>query len=318
MPKRPLISFIICTFNRAGYLNDTLQSILQTNAPPGQFEILIVDNNSTDETPSVFQSARKKFPATCINYVKETQQGLSYARNRGIDESAAPYVVFLDDDIRAAPSLIPAWISFFSHHSEPAAGGGKIRVQFDAPRPDWMSRFLLPLLGHHDLGKNPKKYPANKYPFGGNMGFNKKIFSKIGGFNPALGRKGASLNAGEEKELFRRLRKKEYDIYYLPDAFLYHRVNGNRLTISFIKKQAAGLGQSMNLRLSEASSLQKVTTGFAEIGKLLASLPLALAYLLQWNPAKAGLLLKFRWWIWKEYFNYEPQKYENTKIYHSC
>src|SRR5699024_5016893 len=159
--------------------------------------------------------------------------------------------------------------------------GGKIHVQFDDPRPDWMPHFLLPLLGHHDLGNKRKQYPRGKYPFGGNMGFKRSIFDAAGPFDVELGRKGASLKAGEEKELFRRLRQLDVPIYYLPDALLYHRVSADRLTVEYIRKQALGLGQSMRLRLKAASSSTKVTNLAAETGKLLGSVPLALFYLLK-------------------------------------
>lgn len=305
MSSEPKVSFIICTYNRASYLDDTLHSLLAHDLPKSEAEILVVDNNSTDKTPEIVQEYQdiKNKDGKTIRYIKETNQGLSHARNRGIVESKAPYVVFLDDDIRATSTLVDAWISFFEDHPNTLAAGGKIHVQFDDPKPKWMSYFLLPLLGYHDLGCSPKKYPANKYPFGGNMGFKKEVFDKIGDFNPSLGRKGKSLNAGEEKELFRRIRTLSADIYYVPDAFLYHRVNENRLTISYIHKQAEGLGKSMSLRMQAASFSGQLKNWSAEIGKLLVSFPLGIFYLLKMNPQKALMLFKFRWWIWKGYFS---------------
>lgn len=305
MTEQPTVTFIICTYNRAGYLRDTLASMINSGPSSDLFEILVIDNNSTDNTPAVVQEISESKPEVELRYIKETQQGLSFARNRGIKEARSPNLVFLDDDILAAPSLLPAWVSFFSKHPEAIAAGGKIHVQFDAPRPSWMSHFLLPLLGYHDLGDSLKKYPQNKYPFGGNMGFKKSIFNEVGYFDTGLGRKGESLNAGEEKELFRRLRSISTDIYYLPDAFLYHRVGEQRLTREYIRKQALGLGQSMKLRLSGATAAQFFKNWTMETGKLLASFPLALFYLLIFQPSKATMLFRFRWWIWKGYIGTE-------------
>jgi len=299
MKNKPKITFIICTYNRSGYLEDSLRSLLKSscNRP---IEFLVVDNNSTDETASVVKRYQKE--NKCIHYIKEPKQGLSHARNRGIREAQSPHIVFLDDDIRATSTLIPAWLAFFEEHPAAVAAGGKIHVQFDDPRPDWMSHFLLPLLGHHDLSHKRKAYPPNKYPFGGNMGFKKSIFTTIGFFDTDLGRKGKTLNAGEEKELFRRLRYKNENIYFLPDAFLYHRVNASRLTEQYIRKQALGLGQSMRLQLAEAGLFKKSTNSFVELGKWLASLLLGLGYCLIGQWPKATMLFKFRKWIAEGYF----------------
>jgi glycosyltransferase involved in cell wall biosynthesis len=299
---QPVITFIICSYNRAHYLDDTLHSLLKSHNDP-DFELLVVDNNSEDETSEVVKKYQKSInkDGKPIRYIKETKQGLSHARNRGIDEADAPYIVFLDDDICASESLIPAWISFFDENPNAVAAGGKIQVQFDAPRPSWMSHFLLPLLGHHDLGASPNTYPKDKYPFGGNMGFKKSVFEEVGYFDTNLGRKGKSLNAGEEKELFRRIRENHNDIYYVPDAFLYHRVGADRLTKDYIRKQALGLGQSMHFRLREASTPLKLKNWLSEVVKLVGSIPLAIGYLLALQPAKAIMLFQFRKWIWEGY-----------------
>ncbi|MGD8427912.1 MAG: glycosyltransferase [Balneolaceae bacterium] len=307
MRNQSLITFIICTYNRASYLDDTLESLLFRGFSDLNCELLVIDNNSSDETPLVVQRHKDTLEkdGKAIRYIKETNQGLSHARNRGVKEANSPYIVFLDDDIIATRSLIPAWVSFFSDNPDVVAAGGKIHVQFDDPRPAWMSHFLLPLLGYHDMGNSLKKYSKNSYPFGGNMGFKKSIFEQSGLFHPELGRKGRSLNAGEEKELFRRLRDLSVDIYYLPDAFIYHRVNASRLTVDYIRKQALGLGQSMKLRLEASSGTQKLKNGALEMGKLLVSFPLALGYLISFQPVKAIMLFRFRWWIWKGYRSFD-------------
>ena len=269
-----------------------------------RLEILVIDNNSSDQTPDIVRKHQKlnNKDGKPIRYIKETKQGLSHARNRGIKEADADHLVFLDDDIRATKSLVSAWLSFFSENPEALAAGGKIHVQFDDPRPSCMSNFLLPLLGYHAFANSITKYPPNKYPFGGNMGFKKTVFDSIGNFNINLGRKGNALNAGEEKELFRRLREKSCDFYYLPDALLYHRVNKERLTKIYIKKQALGLGQSMQLRLENATLPRKAKNWASEAVKFMGSFPLGLVYLFGLQPAKALMLFKFRWWIWKGYW----------------
>lgn len=300
MAESPFISIIICTYNRAGYLRDTLLSLLETDADPDAFEILIIDNNSSDETHAVSQQIIQKYPDINLRYIKETKQGLSHARNRGIAETSGHVLLFLDDDIFTEPQFISAWISFFRDHPDVSGGGGKIHVQFDDPRPVWMSHFLLPLLGYHDLGSNIKKYPSNKYPFGGNMAFKREIFEQYGTFNTQLGRKGKQLMASEEKEFYGRLSDEE-EIYYVPRAFLHHRVNEQRLTKNYIKKQALGLGKSIRLQMQSASLAEKIKQIGSELFKVAATILLCIGYSLVLQFPKASMLIKFRRWIWRGY-----------------
>jgi len=299
------ITFIICTYNRAEYLDNALDSLLSHTPDDFTFELLVIDNNSSDQTHAVVQKYQDitDKDRKAVLYFKETNQGLTYARNRGIREASAPNIVFLDDDIEATASLIPAWTSFFNNHPNALAAGGKIHVKFDELRPNWMSFFLLPLVGRHDLGDSLKKYPANKYPFGGNMGFKKSVFEDVGHFDTDIGKKGKKLYAkGEEKEMFQRIRSISDDIYYIPDAFVYHHVDGSRLTPEYVKKQALGIGRGIKYRLQSAPKLQFLQNGLSEIGKWLVSIPLALGYLLSFQPDKATMLFRFRWWILRGYW----------------
>ncbi|NBC27036.1 MAG: glycosyltransferase [Bacteroidetes bacterium] len=309
MSKEAELSFVICTYNRSRYLDESLSSLLEGSSPRKPVEVLVIDNNSPDETPEVVRRHQQKnrIQNIRIRYVKERNQGLSHARNRGIREASAPVIVFVDDDIRASKTYINSWIHFFEECPHAKAAGGKIHVQFDDPRPRWMSHFLLPLLGHHDFGDQIKRYSSSNYPFGGNMALKREIFEEVGCFNTNLGRKEDSLNAGEEKELFSRLKDHGIDFYYLPDALLYHRVGAKRLTVDYIKNQALGLGQSMKLRLEDESGWPFTKAWIVEAGKLLASVPLGLFYIIKLEPSKSLMLLKFRFWIWRGYFGYNSQ-----------
>src|SRR5699024_1450156 len=169
--------------------------------------------------------------------------------------------------------------------------------------PPWMSRFLLPLLGYHNLGKTQKKYPRNKYPFGGNMGFNKSIFEQYGLFETELGRKGKQLKASEEKEFFQRLKNGGAEIFYLPEALLFHRVNKRRLTPAYIKKQAVGLGQSLALQFKDETIFKKLWQGLQQGFKTVVSFGLFLPYAFTLQYSKGVMLLKFRKWIAEGYFS---------------
>lgn len=300
------ISFIICTYNRSKYLNETLKSLQECTLGDYTVELLVVDNNSTDDTAQVvkYHQELNGQKNVLISYVKENQQGLSYARNRGIVESKFDQIVFVDDDIRATENFVEGWYKFFKNKPEAEAVGGKIHVQFDCPKPKWSSYFILSLFGFHDLGNNHKLYPINSYPFGGNMGFRKLIFNSVGNFNTKLGRKGKNLGANEEKELFRRIRTNNKRIFYNPEALLYHRIDEKRATHDFIKKQAIGLGNSYKIEIQNGvTTLPSVY--LLQISKMAVTILLAAAYTLAWQLPKASMLIKFRFWIFVGLHNQE-------------
>ena len=294
------VSFIICTYNRSNYLNDTVQSLRDCIFNESKIEFLIVDNNSTDDTAQVvkYHQENNKNEVLTISYIKEEQQGLSFARNKGIVESKFGQIVFVDDDIRASEEFIEGWNNFFKENPEVNAAGSRIHVQFDGHKPEWVSYFLMSLFGYHEFGKKPRRYPKKSYPFGGNMGFRKFIFESVGYFNTNLGRKGNNLAANEEKELFRRIRNQNHQVFYNPNALLYHRVNEKRATSDFIKKQAMGLGKSYKVEIIDGS-ISQVKVYMQQFIKLVITLVLAIFYVISFQPSKANMLIKFRIWIFK-------------------
>lgn len=302
MSKSVAITFIICTYNRADYLDDTLSSLTGAEPPISPVEILVVDNNSEDHTPGVADRYKKMdLPAIVVRRVQEENQGLSFARNRGIKEASAPVIVFVDDDVRVEKYYINAWLQFFRDYQGVQAAGGKIHVQFDDPRPGWMSRFLLPLLGHHDHGNSVKLYRRPDYPFGGNMAFRKDLFNQFDPFDTELGRIGKELKASEEKELFQRLKKYGVEVHYVPKAKLFHRVNASRLTTEYIRRQALGLGQSLALQLKNQPTSRKISHVMKETGKWITTCGLFILYLISLQPSKGIFLFRFRKWIARGY-----------------
>lgn len=307
MDIKPGISVVVCTYNRVEMLMDTLQSLISEGTNPANYEILVVDNNSTDETKKQAAAFINAHPEFNIRYIFEPAQGLSHARNRGIREARASVTAFFDDDIIAGKLLIQHWVDFFDTHPEAAGGGGKIKVQFDSPRPDWMPEILLTLFGKHNFGNKPRLYPAGKYPFGGNMAYRKELLLQAGLFNTELGRSGVSLGGGEEKELFFRIKKLNPKIYYCPEASLRHRVGAPRLTQEYVFGQALGIGQSIAVMLADASLAGKIKKWISEAIKLAASLTLFAGYLLTGRYRKGKTVLAFRMRVWQGYFEHKKQ-----------
>lgn len=300
-----IISVVICTFNRSKLIEPTLQSLINNSASPSTYEILVIDNNSTDNTEILVKKFIEQNKDYSIRYLKELNQGLSFARNRGIQESNAPIIAFFDDDIFADEHLIQNWISFFEKNPYAVGGGGKIHVHFDAPRPSWMPEVLLTLFGKHDFGDEIKKYKKGNYPFGGNLAYRRQIFEKVGNFNTQLGRKGTDLNGGEEKELFQRISEHNDNIFYVYNAFLWHRVGAKRLTLNYVQGQAEGVGKSIAVMLHNKSMTKLINKLASEILKFFAGILIFLGFLITGNPRKGITVLKFRFWVWKGYLNYK-------------
>jgi len=165
-------SVVVCTYNRSDYLVKVL------NCLNIQYEVIVVNNNSTDDTESICNEFIKNHPDIIFEYSLETNKGLSFARNTGIDLSKGEWVVFLDDDAEPISEYLTNISDFLEKHPECMAAGGRIYPNYEIAEPKWMSKFLLPLVSAIDLGDKSKKFPTNKYPIGANMLFKREIFKE--------------------------------------------------------------------------------------------------------------------------------------------
>jgi|SRR5690554_1926575 len=303
MPNNFIISIVICSYNRSELLIESLQSLIKDDSPKNSFEIIVVDNNSSDNTESAVKEFISNHSTHNLRYVKETQQGLSYARNRGIQEAVAPLVSFVDDDVIVGKNFIQIWLDFFASHPHAIGAGGRIKVQFDDPRPNWMPELMLPLFGKHNLGKEIKKYSGGRFPLGGNMVYRKDAFEKAGVFNTDLGRKGNELDGGEEKDIYLRIAQLNDSIFYVPNAYLWHRVGAQRLTKDYVKGQAFGVGKSIAVILQDKSTSTVISKWGSEIFKFAVSIGLSIGYILIGRPSKGIMVIKFRKWVWEGYFD---------------
>ncbi len=223
----PAISVILCTYNRVAVLAETLESFAaQRGADEPSVELLIVDNNSSDDTRKVTERHIASYPNT--RYVFEAQPGLSHARNTGISESRGEIAVFVDDDVYFDPGWLCAVIDCFEKRPEAAAMGGRSEPIFEAGRPSWLSDEMLMIYGDTRLGDQARWMVPPEQPFGLNMAFRREVFEKIGFFDPSLGRIGKKLLSNEEKDYFHRLARASLKVWYDPDALLFHRIPTSR------------------------------------------------------------------------------------------
>lgn len=232
------ISVIICSYNRSQNLPECFSCLdKQLIKTPMQWEVLLVDNNSSDKTKSVTENFINN-SALNIRYLFESEQGLSAARNKGIDEAKGTYLIFIDDDIRVTENWLQSIFSTFKQYDCDAVGG-RIHIESPANLPKWISPDMYGFLGHQDFGNNIHQMDGIKeFPFGGNMAMHRRVINLIGNFDVKMGRKGTGLIKeelfkGEETDFFHRLSAVGGIFYYHPSALVFHKILPHQLTKRF-------------------------------------------------------------------------------------
>lgn len=294
----PVLSIIIATYNRAPYLRGTLESLAAQKLEPTQWEAIVVNNNSSDNTEEVFAAFAAAHPHLQLSLVTETRQGLSHARNCGIRHSRGAYIAVIDDDEKVNPEFGASYIAFFDQYPDAAGGGGVVTPIYEGELPRWLSPIAArPIAGALYLGNRIKPFPNRKYPPGGNMGVRRTALERYGLFNTELGRTGEKPMGGEEKELFARLRAGGETIYYLPGAVIYHLIPPEKLTPAYFDRVNYMGGLSERVRTLNQGRLCYFKRLVAEGVKWAGALVFALGYTLKGQPLKGGYLLRMRWQI---------------------
>ena len=238
------ITVILCTYNRCSTLSSALDSVAASTVPSShEWEVLVVDNNSTDQTREVVQDFCRRYPGR-FRYLWEPQQGLSHARNAGIRESRGDVLAFMDDDVTVGPEWLYNLTS--SLHSGPWAGaGGRIIPVWEDQPPTWLStkepHALAPFVAF-DLGSEAGRLSVP--PLGANMAFRKEMFEKYGGFRTDLGRCADNLLCNEDTEFGRRLLVRGEQLRYEPSAVMHHPVYENRLQKKYLLAWWFGKGRA--------------------------------------------------------------------------
>ena len=290
------ISVAICTYNREKYLPQLFSSIVAQTLASERFEIVLIDNNSPGNTKELFAQFSAAQPSFSCHYFLETNQGLSHARNRSIQEAQAPLITFLDDDAFIAPNYLETLVEAFTQYPDCGAVGGPIHLHYEEIKPNWENKYLNSLLGYFDKGLEPFVFEKD-YPRGSNMAFRTQIFQQIGMFNVELGRIGKRMYGGEEKDLFNRIYGAKIPVRYVPEAMVYHCVPLERTTFEFIKKQALGTGISERLRSKNGGSLSYLKRLFSEKIKWVGSAALWFIFAIRGQFAKGNMILFFRFWV---------------------
>lgn len=292
----PRLSIIVATYNRAQQLLGTLSSLTLQDLPASEWECVVVDNNSKDDTQTLFAEFAQNHSEYNLRMVCEEHQGLSYARNRGIEESRGEIIAIIDDDELVNKEFARGYLELFDKYENAVAAGGRVVPRYPSGKPSWMSHFTeIPIANPTDWGDAACKFPKGRIPAGGNMAFRREVLLKYGGFDTSLGRVGGKLTGGEESDLFERLSNDGVEFWYAPDAVIYHIIAKEKLTADYFKRLSYNTGVSQRHR----AELHNRVLGllFGEAAKWGVTLLLALYYTVTLRPIKGWWLLKMRYGI---------------------
>lgn len=223
------VTVILCTYNRCQSLARALESIALSAVPDSiQWEVLVVDNNSTDRTRETVEDVSQRYPGR-FRYLFEAKQGLSNARNAGIFGSRGDLVAFTDDDVIVQPTWLQNLIAHLQR-GDWAGAGGRVLLDNSFSCPKWLSleeKHALAPLAIFDHQSDSCE--LTETPFGANMAFRREVFERFGGFRVDLGRCGNGMLGNEDTEFGRRLFAAGERLRYEASAVIYHPVPENRL-----------------------------------------------------------------------------------------
>jgi glucosyl-dolichyl phosphate glucuronosyltransferase len=228
-------SIVIATYNRAALLNDTLESLahLQPGAP---WEVIVVDNNSPDDTRAVVEAAARGYPVP-LRYAFEQEQGRSAALNRGFGLAAGDIVVTTDDDVRVAPD----WLNTIARGLETLNCdyvGGRVLPVWESPPPTWVPRVngrMWAVIALLDYGAEPIAF-GKRVPLGVNMAMRREAIERAGGFDTRIGRKAGTLLGQEVREWCMRARAAGLTGYYVPSMVVQHLIPTDRLNKAYFRR----------------------------------------------------------------------------------
>ena len=290
-----MLSVIICTYNREKYIGPLLESISANDLPKSDYEIVLVDNNCTDNTPSVCEAFASAHPDIRFRYVKEAEQGLSAARNKGIKEAKGDILVYVDDDALVDSHYLRDYAEWFAAHPQTMACGGPIMPLYETQEPKWMTPYTKALLtAWMDYGDKVRAYPKGRYPGGGNAAYRKEVFDKVGLFNTNLGRKGGNLMGSEEKDIFDKMRVMGMEILYLPTPVLHHIIPQAKLETDYFNRLTRQIGISERQRTMAISRSKYVRRLLSECVKWCGTIVLLCIYTISFHPEKGWKLVLFR------------------------
>ena len=230
-----LVTVAICTWNRAKLLDQTLSEMHKLRIPEGVgWELLVVNNNSTDETDEVIARHSGRLP---IRPLVEPKQGLSNARNCAVAAAQGELLLWTDDDVLVDPNWVSEYVRAAREWPDAAFFGGAVRPWFEGTPPRWLTRVWARVASAYatrDLGGEPFWFDHDRVPFGANYGMRISV-QRHYPYDPSLGRKGDGMLGGEETSLLRAVLADGLAGRWIPDAGVRHFIPAERQTTRYLR-----------------------------------------------------------------------------------
>lgn len=246
------VAVVVCTFNRAELLKVCLESLASQTLDKDKLEVIVVDNNSTDNTEEVAKAFIEKYPN--FRYIMEPKQGLSHARNRGYKETNAEYVAYIDDDAKADKQWTENILNFISRYPDIVAFGGPYNSFSLAKLPAWYKE------SHGIWSLGDEERPTSDYERlkGTNMIYKRSILLDLRGFNTSIGMSGHILSYGEETNLLMKIKKRNLPIFYVPNIVVQHLIASYKMSLRWMLKShfMNGFSDLETFELQKRLSLQ--------------------------------------------------------------
>lgn len=246
------VSFIIATYNRADILKNALESFILYGSSSESYEIIVVDNNSKDHTKNIVEQCQRKLP---LQYIQETRAGVSFARNTGVINAISPNVFFIDDDARILSNTIDTLEKVLGQ--KPDVFGGPIHPYYITQKPEWFKDEYEVRTHYSKTGWIPNT--SSSLLSSSNMGFSKKYFEKLGGFNENLGPKADLFEFGEDSEIIQRAKQRDAMIYYDHQLIIEHLVPKYKMNLLYMLHRYWEHGKS-KYQITKINDKHKINT----------------------------------------------------------
>lgn len=241
--NKTFLSIGLCVYNKEKEVSLALESLINQSISLNLFEIIVIDNNSTDNTAQVVLEFINQHSEYSIKYIKEANQGVSFARNRAYLEASGDYVVYFDDDEIADESWLENYFLSIEKYPQAVILAGKVLVEyadsdFAAQANEYIDKWFAAYdYGDEDIVLSNELIERGKvdYPIAGNMAIKVSYLKQIGGFDTNLGRSKGLMLGGEETKLTKDALNSGLPVVYVPQSVVRHVVIKERCSLDFLK-----------------------------------------------------------------------------------